>query len=293
MESWSFAERDEIVPGRRAVRLLGGGVRYEAYLAWDDRLRALVVVKVLRPDRTEDPGALQGLRGEAALLERLAHPLLVRWFGAGLEGERPHLVLEFIEGPRLSTLSRRFGLSLEQVLPLALNLASVLHYLAEERVVHLDVKPRNVVMGGSPRLIDLSVAMRLDQRRRHPPAGRHRRLHGAGAVRPGALRDDRPARRRVGPRRHDPRDADGRAAVRARRGERFPQLHAAPRPLPREVPPELAAAVLACLEPRPEDRPTAGGLADVLEPLAGALPPPRLGRFRPGGKALMGRLERS
>ena len=128
MESWSFAESDEIVPGRRAVRLLGGGVRYEAYLAWDDRLRALVVVKLLRPDRTEDPGALAGLRGEAALLERLAHPLLVRGFGAGLEGQRPHVVLEFIEGPRLSTLSRRFGLSLEQVLPLALNLASVLHY---------------------------------------------------------------------------------------------------------------------------------------------------------------------
>ena len=76
-------------------------------------------------------------------------------------------------------------------------------------------------------------------------------------------------------------------------GERFPQIHAVPRPLPREVPPELVAAVLACLEPRPEDRPTAGGLADVLEPLAGALPAPRLGRFRPGGRALMGRLERS
>jgi len=292
MESWSFAEHDEIVPGRRAVRLLGGGTRYEAYLAWDDRLRTLVVVKVLRPDRTEDPGALQGLRGEAALLERLAHPLLVRWFGAGLEGERPHLVLEFIEGPRLSTLSRRYGLSLEQVLPLALNLASVLHYLAEERVVHLDVKPRNVVMGGSPRLIDLSVAMRVDQ------VGDIRRPVGTDAyMAPEQCDPERFAT--IGP----PADVWGLGATihetltgaqpfARTGGERFPQLHAAPRPLPREVPPELAAAVLACLEPRPADRPTAGGLGDVLEPLAGALPPPRLGRFRPGGKALMARLER-
>jgi len=163
MESWSFSERDEIVPGLRAVRLLGGGLRYEAYLAWNDHLRALVVVKVLRPDQVGDASALRGLRNESALLQRLAHPLLVRSFGSALEGERPHLVLEFIEGPRLSTLSRRFGLNVEQVLPLALNLASALHYLAEEGVVHLDVKPRNVVMGGSPRLIDLSVALPLDQ----------------------------------------------------------------------------------------------------------------------------------
>ena len=293
MDSWRFAEHEEIVPGRRAVRLLGGGVRYEAYLAWDDRLRALVVVKVLRPDRTEDPGALAGLRGEAALLERLAHPLLVRGFGAGLEGERPHVVLEFIEGPRLSTLNRRFGLNLEQVLPLALNLASVVHYLAEERVVHLDVKPRNVVMGGSPRLIDLSVAMD------HADAAALRRPVGTDAYMAPEQCD--PGRfATIGP----PADVWGVGATLHETlsgaqpfarvdGERFPQLRTAPRPLPREVPGELAAAVIACLEPRPEDRPTAGALADVLEPLAGALPPPRLGRFRPGGKALLARLERS
>ena len=291
--SWSFAERDEIAPGRRAVRLLGGGVRYEAYLAWDDRLRALVVVKVLRPDRAEDPGALQGLRSEAALLERLDHPLLVRGFGTELEGERPHVVLEFIEGPRLSTLRRRFGLSLEQVLPLALNLASVLHYLAGERVVHLDVKPRNVVMGGSPRLIDLSVAMSLEQ------IAEIRRPVGTDAyMAPEQCDPERFAT--IGP----PADVWGLGATIHETltgtqpfarvdGTRFPQLRAAPRALPREVPAEMAAAVMACLEPRPDGRPTAGELADVLEPLAGALPPPRLGRFRPGGKALLGRLERS
>src|ERR671914_292309 len=86
-----------------------------------------------------------------------------RSFGAQLGGERPHLVLEHIEGPRLSTLMRRYGMSLEQLLPLALNLCSVLHYLAHAGVVHLDVKPSNVIMGGEPRLIDLSIARTLDE----------------------------------------------------------------------------------------------------------------------------------
>jgi hypothetical protein len=91
MSSWQFAEGDEIGSGRQAVDLLGGGHRYEAWLAWDARLRSLVVAKVLRPDQAGDPAACGVLAAEARMLSRLAHPLLVRAFGAGVAGERPHL----------------------------------------------------------------------------------------------------------------------------------------------------------------------------------------------------------
>lgn len=155
--SWRLAEGDAIVPGRRALRLLGGGRRHEAYLAWDERLHAVVVAKLLRPQHVADVGPLAA---EAALLRDLAHPLLLRTFGAVLGGPRPHLVLEHVEGPRLSTLIRRYGLSTEQLLPLGLEIARLLRYLAAEDVVHLDVKPANVIMDGRPRLIDLSVARR-------------------------------------------------------------------------------------------------------------------------------------
>jgi eukaryotic-like serine/threonine-protein kinase len=292
MESWNLGEHDEIVPGRRPVRLLGGGLRYEAYLAWDDHLRALVVVKLVRPDQVADPTALRGLATEAALLRRLAHPMLVRSFGAVLEGERPHLVLELIDGPRLSTLIRRFGLGLEQLLPLALNLCAALHYLAREEVVHLDVKPRNVVMGATPRLIDLSVARSFDQL-----VGLRRPVGTDAYMAPEQCDPDRFGE--IGP----PADMWGLGATLyealartrpfASDHGRFPQLHDAPRPLADRVPPALSAPVMACLEPRPADRPTAGELADELEPMVGALPPPRLGRFRPGGTALLRRLDAS
>ena len=55
MNGWHFHEGDEIAPGLHVVRLLGGGRRYEAHLAWADHLRALVVVKVVRPDQVDDP----------------------------------------------------------------------------------------------------------------------------------------------------------------------------------------------------------------------------------------------
>ena len=183
--------------------------------------------------------------------------MLLRSFGATLGGERPHLVLEHIDGPRLSTLLRRYGMSLEQLLPLALNLCAVLHYLAHERVVHLDVKPSNIIMGGEPRLIDLSVARRIDELHElRSPVGtelwmapEQRDVDRFGEIGPAS-------------------DVWGLGAT----------LRAA---MPERVPVPVADAVAACLDPRPTDRPTADELARMLEPLVDALPAPRLGRFRP------------
>src|SRR5918992_62451 len=244
-------------------------------------------------DQTEDAVARRTLAREAAMLDRLAHPLLVRSFGSDAVGPRPHLVLEFVEGPRLSTLIRRFGLILEQAVPLALNLCSVLHYLAEEDVVHLDVKPRNIIMAGSPRLIDLSVAYRLDELDSVPgPIGTD------AYMAPEQCDPDR--RSEIGP----AADVWGLGVTvheaftgelpypRPSRDVRYPQLAHRPR-VADGVPPKLRPLVLTCLEPRPEDRPRAGELGDALEPFVAALPAPKIGRFRPGGQQLMERLEAS
>jgi serine/threonine protein kinase len=291
--TWSFAEGDDISPGRQAVRLLGGGHRYEAWLAWDQHLRALVVAKLLRPDQAGDPTALRSLAGEARMLGRLAHPLLVRSFGAEPGGPRPHLVLEFVEGPRLSTLIRRYGVILEQALPLALNLCSVLHYLAEEDVVHLDVKPRNIIMAGSPRLIDLSVARAREE---------------LGSIRGPVGTDAYMAPEQCDPARYaeigSPSDVWGLGVtvheaftgllpyLRPTSERPHPQLDCEPR-IADAVPPKLRGLLASCLESRPADRPTAADLGDALEPFVDALPPPRIGRFRPGGRQLLERLEAS
>jgi hypothetical protein len=53
---------------------------------------------------------------------------------------------------------------------------------------------------------------------------------------------------------------------------RFPQLVEEPRPWPVRVPPALSDAVLATLVKDPAQRPTAGELAESLQPLVAALP---------------------
>jgi eukaryotic-like serine/threonine-protein kinase len=97
--SWGFEEGDEIAPGRSVLRTLGGGNRFEVMLVWDDRLFAIMVAKVIRPDQADSSKALRELREEAEALERLAHPVLVRGFDAVLEGPHPHVLIEHLEGP--------------------------------------------------------------------------------------------------------------------------------------------------------------------------------------------------
>lgn len=276
--TWGLVEGEEIAPGRTVLRRLGGGSRYEVLLVWDDARFAVLVAKLLRPDQIGHAIAGRDLRREADALQRLAHPVLVRGFDAVLAGPFPHLLIEHLDGPTLLELCERHGgLPPEQIVPLALHVAAVLHYLAGERMVHLDVKPSNVVMGAPPRLIDLSVARDLAS------AARLRRPVGTDGYMAPEQCD--PSRGAVGP----PADVFGLCATvhhaltgappfprgpgareSADPAVRFPQLVGGPAPLPRATPPELAVLVTAGLAPEPAARPLAAELAVGLEPLVPA-----------------------
>ncbi len=283
-EEWGFEEGDELAPGRLAVRLLGGGERYESMLAWDEELFALVVVKVIRPHLVDDQHALAGLAAEVRMLETLRHPVLLRSLDAVLDGPRPHVVLEHLEGPRLSTLIRKYGpLEREQLLPLGLQLFSVLHYLAGKEIAHLDVKPSNIIMGAPARLIDLSIAQPVASltEKRSPigtdaymapeqcdPSARGPITAAADVWGVGATLYDASSGRR-------PFDRQGRD------GPRFPQLAQAPAPLREKLPLELRELVFACLDPDPGARPSPAEAATELELLVDALPRRLvMGRFR-------------
>jgi serine/threonine protein kinase len=283
---WRLGEGEEFAPGRRALKRLGGGHRYEAYLAYDDHLHAIVVAKLVRPHLVADEHTLSGLRAEARMLDRLEHPVILRSFDAVLTGPRPHLLLEHLEGPRLSTLIRRDGpLQPEQLVPLALQLCSALHYLSAEGVVHLDLKPANTIMSGPPRLIDLSVAETLERAGmlEHPvgtdtymapeqcepgrrgPVGSAADIWGLGATlyRAATGRRAFPA--------GDPKSADP--------ATRWPQLTTAVDPDP--LPSAVAEPVLACLQPDPGRRPDAAQLSEAFEPVLEAQAKPRLSGLKP------------
>jgi serine/threonine protein kinase len=269
-DSWGLLAGDDLVPGRVVHALLGGGISYEAYLVFDQELHYAAVAKVLRPSKVGDVEARRGLAREAALLERLRHPVVVRSLGAVLDGPRPHVLLEHLEGPRLSSLVRRHGpLALEQLLPLALELASALHHLRVRGLVHLDVKPGNVVMGAPPRLIDLSVARTVAQ-----AAALQHVVGTDGYLAP---EQEHPWTGEVGP----AADVHGLGATLVHAATGRPPTGGGLHGLPDGVPARLLGLVRSCLAPRPTDRPTPVQVAEAVEPLIALLPRPVLAGFRP------------
>lgn len=288
--SWNVEPGDYLVPGRIVHQLLGGGIAYEAYLAFDEELYTAVVVKVLRPDLAQDERSLRQMRREARMLDRLRHPVIVRSFGAHPDGARPHLVLEHLEGPRLSRLLRKFGpLPMEQLLPLALEIAAALHYLQGQGIVHLDVKPSNIIMGAPARLIDMSLARTVEVAAEltyvvgtdyylapeqalptpEEPPGPPADVWGLGVTLFESVAGHLPW-----PAEDFLEDEDGVAGA-------YPQVDQPPRELPRTAPGPLAELILACLARRPAERPTAAEVADAMEPLIARLPKPVLAGFRP------------
>ena len=285
---WGFEPGDQIVPDLIAQKLLGGGEAYEAYLAFDEVLFTPVVVKVVRPDQVDSESTLRGLRREIAALDRLEHPAVVRYFHADADYERPYVALENIDGPNLSSLIRRHGaLPVQQLLPLGLELASALHYLRQRDVVHLDVKPSNVIMGAPARLIDLSVARseqaaaeltypigtddymapeQADPQNSGTP-GFASDMWGLGATMFHAA---------AGYRAFDVGSGDDDAPVE----QRFRQLVDDPYDFPETVDPVVAKLILPCLEQNPANRPTPREFAEALEPLLAAMPKARLSGFK-------------
>ena len=249
---------------------------------WDEYLFSLAVAKVLRPDLVSDERAVRELRDEAEVLDALAHPVIVRGFDAVLDGPHPHVMIEHLEGPSLRRLIRKDGaLPLQQLLPLALHVARALQYLSRSGIVHLDVKPDNIIMGVPPRLINLSIARSFERAARtsspigtdaymapeqcHPAAhegliGPASDVWGLGSTLYHAVSGSVPF----------PRDTDARDSDDPR--VRFPQLTDVPDPPSDDAPAALRELILGCLERDPAERPTAAELAGGLEPLVAELP---------------------
>lgn len=267
------------------MKLLGGGSAYEAWLAFDEVTYSPVVVKMLRPSQVDDGSSRRGLRREVDALAAVNHPVVVRGLRHDLDGPRPYVVLEHIDGPRLSTLIRRFGrLQEQQYLPLAMDVAAALHYLGRIGWTHLDIKPSNIIMGAPARLIDLSVARLEADARATTRIGTDSYMSpeqcdpgvqvpsyasdvwGLGAT----LFEGVAGYRAFG-------DGDRDAASLA---ERFPQLVTRPRDLPTGVPPEVVKVLMGALDPDPAARPLPHEIVDTLEPVLERLPRNSLGGFK-------------
>ena len=269
--TWGFGRGEEVAGHRTVQALLGGGRRFEAYAVWNHRRMVPTVLKVLRPALAQSARDRNSMRREGVLLDRLRHPGLTRLLDMDPQAEHPFIEMEYVAGVRLSTLLRRRGrLSPDAAVALGRQVATTLDYLHGEGVLHLDVKPSNIIVGPTPRLIDLSVARPVER------AARIDGLVGTDAYMAPEQADPR-LWATIGPK----SDTWGLGATlyhatagriphsRGRRdatgSERFPQLAESPASLAAAAGSSgLVAAVMDSLRRVPEERPTVAELRDRL-----------------------------
>ncbi len=250
-------------------RRIGSGGFGTVYEAWDGRLERPVAVKAI--ESTDASGSDRVLR-EAQAAARLNHPGIVTLYEMGEEDGNALLVTELVDGTTLARLNRSGTLSDREIAEIGADLCEALDHAHERAVVHRDIKPQNVLVtdGGEPsaKLMDFGVARLTDAAALTAPGD----VVGTLAY----MAPEQAEGRAVGPAadvyalalmlyeswsgEHPTRRSTPAATARA--------IGARMRPLRRlrpDLPRELCDTVDACLQTRPDRRPSLEELGGAIE----------------------------
>lgn len=170
-----FDEGHRLDSDLTVVDHLGGSRKVDIYLCRSKRQRGLVACKVLRSEYLIDFSALEAVMHEGQVLCDLRHPNVIEGYRVELEPQ-PRIVMQHLRGQSLTNTFFQgnydaFGLT--DFVDVASQIADALTYVHNQGLLHLDVKPSNVMYySGHATLFDFSVADEYSQGERlHNNAG--------------------------------------------------------------------------------------------------------------------------
>jgi serine/threonine protein kinase len=163
----------DTIPGTRyrALEKLGEGGMGAVYLAEHVDIERKVALKLLHGDLVQNPLVLRQFRQEARAASRIGNPYIcdVTDWGEVQDG-RVFFVMEYLDGTSLGTeLKERGRLPIERLIPILRQVAKALGAAHEKGIVHLDVKPDNVILmerngrGDAVKVVDFGIAGLLGQ----------------------------------------------------------------------------------------------------------------------------------
>lgn len=142
------------------VRKLGEGGFAEVYLAEHIHLGTQAAIKVLLTQLSAD--SMDEFRTEARTIARLIHPNIVRVLEFGIEEKMPFLVMDYAPNGTLRQKHMKgVPLPLTTVVSYVKQIAAALHYAHEEKLIHRDVKPENMLVGRRDEILlsDFGIAL--------------------------------------------------------------------------------------------------------------------------------------
>jgi hypothetical protein len=126
---------------------LGRGAMDVTYKAFDVDLRCLVALKVITARYLHDESARLRFLREARAAASVRHPNVASVFHLGRTGEDYFYAMEFVEGETLERLVQRSGsLEVKLALEISAQVAAGLAAINEQKLVHRDIKPTNIMV---------------------------------------------------------------------------------------------------------------------------------------------------
>ena len=155
---------DQELGGYRLIEELGSGGMGVVYLGVDGGNNP-VAVKVLHPHIANDETARKRLARETRTLRRIRHPRIAEVLDAELDSAQPFIITEFVDGQTLSDDVRDNGpFAEDELVHFGHALLDALNAVHDAGVIHRDLKPANVmIMDGEPMVIDFGIAQVADE----------------------------------------------------------------------------------------------------------------------------------
>ena len=143
---------------------IGVGGMGEVYRATDTNLKRAVAIKVLPASVAGDAERLARFQREAEVLAVLNHPNIAQIHGLEKSDGTIALVMELVEGPTLADRIAQGPIQVDEVLPIAKQIAEALEAAHERGIIHRDLKPANIKVrpDGTVKVLDFGLAKALD-----------------------------------------------------------------------------------------------------------------------------------
>src|SRR5919205_433133 len=145
---------DTLFDGRyRIVRKLGAGGMANVYLAEDQELGRRVAIKILDDRHAADEQFVERFRREAKNAAGLSHPNIVSIYDRGEAEGTYYIAMEFLDGRSLKELIVGRGPApIKVAIDYARQILAAVGFAHRHGIVHRDIKPHNVLVGGEGRL---------------------------------------------------------------------------------------------------------------------------------------------
>jgi predicted ATPase/tRNA A-37 threonylcarbamoyl transferase component Bud32 len=141
------------------TKLLGRGGMAEVYEAINTKDQKNVALKLLLPHLAADEVIRRRFLREAKVCMELDHPGIVKVFDVGEAEAKPYMAMELVKGKTLEDLLKIKTFDLEQCIGIALKTTDALAAAHEKKIVHRDIKPRNIMVTDSGiKIMDFGLA---------------------------------------------------------------------------------------------------------------------------------------